>query len=467
MNNFAAPTNNPQQPPALSLQSGKARVHFVLIGGFLGAGKTSAMTALADFLLKSGKRVGIVTNDQAGGLVDSRSVQSSGGKAVRSKKKGPQEQQGAVTTREVTGGCFCCKADELVGVLKEMELSRKPELFLAEPVGSCTDLMATVLLPLRRIYGKEFTVAPMCVLVDAVRLAGIYGISSRSALAPMAGSVDADRGRSDHNIRSVGAPDTMGSKKGFSKEVRYIYLKQLEEAEILVLNKVDLLSAEERVALREKVQELYGKRVLEVSTLTGEGMAEWFKILTSEVSAPKRLMEMDYEEYADGEAMLGWYNATLALNAVKGPVDGNKLLLNWALAIQADLEAVGAEIAHFKMSLGCGMAAPPISRAGLPANKSADVKEVVLADGRDAHVTLAVVNAVRNGTAAALSRKLKWKVAAGELLVNLRAEAEPALLETIVRKHLVSGNASVRLTWVEQAAFKPGKPQPTHRVTEL
>ncbi len=83
-----------------------------------------------------------------------------------------------------------------------------------------------------------------------------------------------------------------------------------------MLNKVDLLTAEERKALREKVLALYNKRVLEISTVTGEGMAEWYHILETEVSAPQQLMEMDYEEYAEGEAMLDWLNATLALNAI-------------------------------------------------------------------------------------------------------------------------------------------------------
>lgn len=66
-----------------------------------------------------------------------------------------------------------------------------------------------------------------------------------------------------------------------------------------------------------------------------------------------------------------------------------------------------------------------------------------------------------------MSRKLEEKLVAAELLVNVRAEAEPALLEKIVRRQLDKPQKSVRLTWVECAAFKPGKPQPTHRITEL
>lgn len=45
---------------------------FVIIGGFLGAGKTTLITALSALLQEKGRRVGIITNDQASGLVDTR-----------------------------------------------------------------------------------------------------------------------------------------------------------------------------------------------------------------------------------------------------------------------------------------------------------------------------------------------------------------------------------------------------------
>ena len=44
-----------------------------------------------------------------------------------------------------------------------------PDLIIAEPVGSCTDLIATVSYPLRRIYGHRYSVAPLSVLVDPVQ----------------------------------------------------------------------------------------------------------------------------------------------------------------------------------------------------------------------------------------------------------------------------------------------------------
>jgi len=43
---------------------------FVMLGGFLGAGKTTTVLRLAAWLQARGRKVGVVTNDQAAGLVD-------------------------------------------------------------------------------------------------------------------------------------------------------------------------------------------------------------------------------------------------------------------------------------------------------------------------------------------------------------------------------------------------------------
>jgi len=41
-----------------------------MLGGFLGAGKTTTVLRTAQYFQKHGKRVGLITNDQAAGLVD-------------------------------------------------------------------------------------------------------------------------------------------------------------------------------------------------------------------------------------------------------------------------------------------------------------------------------------------------------------------------------------------------------------
>ena len=69
---------------------------YVMIGGFLGAGKTTAVDRFARALTDRGMRVGLITNDQSTGLVDTAVLRSRG-----------------FAVEEITGGCFCCRFDSL------------------------------------------------------------------------------------------------------------------------------------------------------------------------------------------------------------------------------------------------------------------------------------------------------------------------------------------------------------------
>src|SRR5262245_24182990 len=119
--------------------SGKAR--YIMIGGFLGAGKTTAVGKLAKHLRDKRLKVGLITNDQGRNLVDTAMLRSQG-----------------FATEEIPGGCFCCRFNSLVEAAHKLTADLHPEVFIAEPVGSCTDLVATVTYPLRRLYGANFTV---------------------------------------------------------------------------------------------------------------------------------------------------------------------------------------------------------------------------------------------------------------------------------------------------------------------
>ncbi|MEL7266493.1 MAG: GTP-binding protein, partial [Planctomycetota bacterium] len=121
---------------------------FLLIGGFLGAGKTTLIRTLAQTLVDDGQRVAIVTNDQTEDLVDTQNLRSQG-----------------LEVGEVAGACFCCSFDELLRTAESLGASSMPDVILAEPVGSCTDLVATVVLPLQRLYETQFDVLPFGVLL--------------------------------------------------------------------------------------------------------------------------------------------------------------------------------------------------------------------------------------------------------------------------------------------------------------
>lgn len=368
----------------------KRNARYIMIGGFLGAGKTTVVAKLARHLANSGKRVGLITNDQGRELVDTKMLRSLG-----------------FATEEISGGCFCCRFNSLMEAARSLSAGSAPDVFIAEPVGSCTDLVATVTYPLRRIYGEDFEVAPLSVLVDPVRARRVFGL------------------------------DEGGS---FSEKVAYIYKKQLEEADILVINKMDLMDAGQVEELAETLRREFPRaEVIAVSARLEDGLDAWFDSLVSGVAQDMHgTMEVDYDIYADGEALLGWLNATVDLDSPTG-VDGDGLLESLAREVQTRLTDGGAEIAHFKMTLG-------------PAE--AMVGEV------------AILNLVRNDFVPELCQRLDEEVRQAQIIINLRAETSPEILATVLEEALVAVSVAypgTTLALDHREFFRPGRPTPTHR----
>ena len=364
------------------------KARYVMIGGFLGAGKTTAVAKLARELAGTGLRVGLITNDQGQNLVDTAMFRSQG-----------------FATEEIPGGCFCCRFNSLLEAAEKLTARARPEVFVAEPVGSCTDLLATVTYPLRRIYGDKFEVAPVSVLVDPVRASRVFGLEKGGT---------------------------------FSAKVLYIYKKQLEEADLLIISKRELLDPERLESLRQAIAlEFPGKEIMAVSVKTEENLRAWFDKLTGREQAGRTAMAVDYELYAQGEALLGWLNCAAQVSARKA-FDTGKFLKELAGQVQARLNAAQAEVAHLKMTLS------PDSGLG----------------------EIAAVNLVRNDFVPELSQELEEPVKSGQLIINLRAEAPPELLGSIVREALAVISRAFptlqqNIEHIEQ--FRPGKPVPTHR----
>src|SRR5208283_921386 len=107
----------------------------------------------------------------------------------------------------------------------------------------------------------------------------------------------------------------------FPDNVLYIYEKQLEEADLIVLNKADRLGAGELAELTASLAARFpGKPLLTMSALAGEGVDAWLECVSEHRPAGQNVVEVDYDKYAAGEAALGWLNASVALNA-RGPGD--------------------------------------------------------------------------------------------------------------------------------------------------
>ena len=373
----------------MSLSFPPPRARYVMIGGFLGAGKTTAVASLAKYLTEAGLRVGLITNDQGQGLVDTAMLRSLG-----------------FATEEIPGGCFCCKFKSLTEAAASLTESTRPDVIIAEPVGSCTDLVATVTYPLRRIYGDSYQIAPLTVLVDPIRAQRVLGLAEGGS---------------------------------FSSKVIYIYRKQLEEADIIVVGKSELLSGEALEVLEAALRQAFPRaEVIALSVREKSNLQPWFDLLTSGEQQPRAAMAVDYDIYADGEALLGWFNATVPVQAAE-EFDAGEILQELCRAVQSRLAIIPAEVAHLKMTYS-----PYESIGG----------------------EVAVVNLVRSDFVPELGISLDEPSSSGQLIINLRAEADPDDLSGAINEALLEITAAhpgLTLKLEHHEHFRPGRPTPTHR----
>ena len=358
----------------------------ILIGGFLGAGKTTLLWEAAKALAARGLKVGLITNDQAPDLVDTGLLAARG-----------------MAVREVTGSCFCCNFPGLLAAAEGLAGDLRADVLLAEPVGSCTDLSATILQPLKDKYAHEFLLAPFSVLADALRLREV--LTHRH--------------------------DTLHASAA------YIYRLQLEEADLIVLNKADLLAPQELADLEALVATSFPKAELRaISALKGQGVQEWLDAVLAGKDAGRRIAEVDYDVYAAGEAVLGWLNASIRLSAAGGGgADWRGFVTELMQELKAAFEARRADVAHVKLLL---------SAAG-------------------GHVA---ANLTRTGGQVLVQGSIPGLPLEASLVLNARVEMSPGALEAIVRSALAAARGTQVVARIEHLkSLSPGRPKPTYRYT--
>jgi len=380
--------------PGGAAESAGEPIRVGLVSGFLGAGKTTAMRSIGEELTGRGYTVGMITNDQASGLVDTAVLDETAGTVV-----------------EIPDGCFCCNFTRLLEAARSID-QRDVDVLLAEPVGSCTDLVATVVNPLRSIHAEEFSVAPLTAVLDPDRV--------RSYL---------DDGSGD-----------------LPEEVRYIFRMQVEEADLIALNKTDTLTDAETERLVGELEDRVGDRpVVPVSAERGTGIEAWLSALFPEVETGetldvageltaegRALADIDYDTYAEGEARLGWVNMTVDLD---GPFDPARFRVELMERIRRSLRRNDIEVAHLKFSLS--------------------------ADGK-----LCRANLTSTDSEPAYGGAEPGTVAESQLVFNARAVGDPEEIRTIAGDAVgaTADRMSANATVEEERAFRPEYPEPVHRM---
>jgi hypothetical protein len=256
----------------------------VLVGGFLGAGKTTLILTACRILSDRGMKVAAIMNDQDTGLVDTRFASAN-----------------LINTREVAGGCFCCRFSELIEAADDLR-SFQPDVIFAEPVGSCIDLSATILQPLKAFHRGSYRIAPLTVIFDPSLADEVYS------------------GRAD--------PDT-----------DYLVRKQIDEADILCSTKSDLYGPSKLPPATD----------FSLSAKTGRNVELWLEeVMRGSRVAGSQLLQVDYSRYGEAEAAMGWLNlhAQIRLTSPASPA-----LLAGPLMedIESGLTSAGLSLAHLKI----------------------------------------------------------------------------------------------------------------------
>lgn len=353
-----------------------------LVGGFLGSGKTTAIRQAALYLQQKGRKVGVVTNDQGEQLVDTRFI-----------------RQSDIPVEEVTGSCFCCNYQALRKAIESLREAYQPDMIFAESVGSCTDLIATVVKPMLE-FDRPMQIV-LCVFTD-IRLLGFY---------------------------------LQRNKNIFQGRMNYIYEKQLEEADIVVVNKADTLNGAQMHTTRGLIdQELWADRVLYQNSFRREDIERWLVGMDGFQAPPSRMsLSIDYDDYAIGEAEMAWYDSEVEILAN----DGSAACKAYEL-IDAVYHKIGQQqyvIGHLKFMLSDHLRSTKISFTTLSGPEASDGKLF----GDTKRITL---------------------------IINARVKASPRALKDMIGKCLSYVRSLTGCTVAERnrKVFSPGYPRPTYRM---
>lgn len=352
-----------------------------LVGGFLGSGKTTAIIQACQIVMAAGKKVGVITNDQGKYLVDTAFMKFND-----------------IPTVEVTGGCFCCNYQELDSQINILNDQIKPDIIFAESVGSCADLVATVINPLLKFAENDIHPLSLSVFADSRLL-----------------------------LRRL-----KGEPLPFSDDVTYIFDQQLEEAGILLINKVDLLKSEELEQLRSLVTTRWPTlEKLFSSALFQEDVFSWTKLLDKEThNQIGTSLNLDYYRYASGEEQLAWLDQSIRIMT-----PNNNFRMDFILFVQSLLDELGerrAGIGHIKFIIHQGSGSTKISITTLVDREW-------------------------------MSQVPSFVEGEYSLLINARVEMQARILADLITEKLNYSNLHFTVDTV--SSFHPGEPKPVYHIT--
>ena len=269
---------------------------FAVVSGFLGAGKTTTMMALAKWFHDHGSRAAMISNDLGGpGLADHKLAQLAG-----------------CSASELTDKCICDQRPQLLERIRA-HFAEGCELVVSDIPGFGVGAQEHVYHGLTKDYPGQIALAPFTALTE---------------------------------------PETVKLlRDGGDADLTFLMNAQLAEADLIVLNKCDLLSPAECAADTEYLKTHYpDAEVLCISARTGEGLDAFARALT-EGSASMRRPDVGCGSKPFRTAMRRMSEYYIQYRAVVccDDFDGNAYLTALAERVRDGVAAAGHEIPHLKL----------------------------------------------------------------------------------------------------------------------
>ena len=225
--------------------------------GFLGAGKTTLLRHLLG--QAEGRRWAAVVNDVAAINVDGQVVQGAGARATGSGE--------APRVVQLSNGCVCCSVkDELAETVAELCANGRYAHVIVETTGVADPRGVADLFVRKNRFGRSLSdfarLSALVTVIDARGFlaerarSGAEGETERRREGEMERAEKRTRGENEERERAGGAVAERKTKEkgereraGGVKPVFELMVDQAECADVLVLNKCDLVSEEELVQL--------------------------------------------------------------------------------------------------------------------------------------------------------------------------------------------------------------------------